>query len=458
MRLSPALPTLPGPLGRIVRNALYLLTGTSGASVLNFMSLVLMARVLGPAQLGSLALIESYARVADQVLRPEGWQACIKYGLGLLQDGRTEDFRRLIKASFLLDLAGTLIATTLAVLASRFAASLFGMDETVSTLLTLYCFTLLFNIASTPTAILRMFDRFPVIAAQQIYVAVIRLGLVAVAFWQGAGLGWFLLISGVASIAGALFLFIVALKELAKRGHGGFWRVPVRGLTGTCPGIAGFIVSSNATVLIRKSIDELDVLIIGALLNPAATGLYHASKRIGDVVRRVSRPLQQTILPELVKLWSAGSTEAFKATIFRLNLAAGSLAVVMLVVIGLNAERILVLALGPAFADAVYVFVLQMAATTLFLFSIASRAAMYALGQQYRLLGIMVVAALLFYGTLFILLPELGIVAAGIAHIVFNLTFLIWVSYALITTLRTPPSTAPSPEHPGEPGRDDPAG
>ena len=55
---------------------------------------------------------------------------------------------------------------------------------------------LLFRLSSTPTAVLRLFDRFGILASQQVIIEAQRLLLVVVAFFAGAGLWTFLLMGG----------------------------------------------------------------------------------------------------------------------------------------------------------------------------------------------------------------------------------------------------------------------
>jgi O-antigen/teichoic acid export membrane protein len=86
---------------------------------------------------------------------------------------------------------------------------------------------------------------------------------------------------------------------------------------------------------------------------------------------------------------------------------------------------VLGLTVGPDYADAATLVILQLLATTTALFGTALQPALLSMGLQVVLLRTVIVATLGFYATLVVALPLLGVVGASIAHIVSNTLWLV---------------------------------
>lgn len=414
---------------RLARNVGYLLFGSLGASILGLGSLALTARTLGPTLLGVLVMIEAYTRIVDWVLRPESWQALIKYGTETLERREDEAFARLIKFGVLIDLGGAVLATVVAIGGIRFAGSWMGWDEQTVLMGSIYSLVLLANLRDTPTALLRLFDRFNVFAWRLIMAAALRLALVAVAFSAGMGLWAFIAIGMIVSVTESLLMIAAAWMEFRRRGFLEHPQTrPLRGVTSLFPGIWGFIWSNNLSLLMRKTTQEFDILLVGSLAGPAAAGLYHVAKRLGEMVMKIGRPLQQAVYPDAARLWAKGEITRFKRTIMTINLLSGGAAALVLLVLLFQKEPILRLIAGEVFVDAAMPLVVYMAAMSLMLCGIALRPALFSMGRQQALLGVVTISAIAFYLCLFATIPTFGALGASLAHLVFNA---IWLTGAL---------------------------
>ena len=380
---------------------------------------------MGPEQLGLLALIEAYTRVVDRLIRLEPWQALIKYGADALEGERRDDFRSLLKFGVLIDAGGAVGSALVAVTFVAVAGPWLGWGEQTVHMATVYSLSLLFQLAATPTAVLRLFDRFAVFAALEVASAVARVILFAIAFLAGAGLWTFLLLAMALHLARHVTLALIAWRELQGQGYGRFVRAPVAGVGSRCPGIWSFIWSLKASGLIRRSTGDVDTLLIGAFLDTGAVGLYHVAKRFGDATLKVGVPIQQVLFPDVARLWARREIKRLRTTVIQIDLVTGGLAAGVLAGIALNIDLVLGLTVGPDYADAGILVILQLLATTTALFGTALRPALLSMGLQVQLLKIVIVATLGFYATLAVALPLLGVVGASIAHIVLNTLWLL---------------------------------
>lgn len=411
-------------LRRIATNVIHLMSGTAVRVALGMATLAIMARALGPAPLGILVMVEAYGRLIDQLIRLETWQALIRYGAEALEKDEPGDFRRLLKFGVLLDLGGASVAAFGAFLAVPLVGHWMGWSGETMDMARLYSLSLLFGLASTPVAVLRLFDRFALVAWLEPAVAVLQLALSAAAYAAGAGLWTFLLVAMSAQILYRLALCVVAWKELRRRGHHGFLRYRTRGIAGRCRGIWSLIWSANATVLIRKSTHEFDLLIVGGLLGPAAAGIYHIAKRVGNVASKCGALLQQAAFPDLARLWVRRDIEQFCMVVRQVTLATATLALCALLLVALVADRLVVLIAGAEFAASAMPLVIQMAAVALFLCGSTFRPALMSMGLQVELLKVVGLAATAFYLCILLTVPALGVIGASTAHLVFNAIWL----------------------------------
>ena len=412
-------------INRLVRNAGYLLSGNLVAAALGLVALALIARALGPEQLGLLALIEAYTRVVDRLVRLEPWQALIKYGADALEGDRRDDFRSLLKFGVLIDAGGAACSALLAVAFVAVAGPWLGWGEQTVHMAAVYSVSLLFQLAATPTAVLRLFDRFAVFAGLEVATAAARVVLFAIAFLAGAGLWTFLLLAVALHLARHLTLALIAWRVLRRQDYGRFLGARVAGIGSRCPGIWSFIWSLKASVLIRRSTGDVDTLLIGAFLDTGAVGLYHVAKRFGDATLKVGVPIQQVLYPDIARLWARREIRRLRATVVQIDLITGALAAGVLAIVALNIDLVLGLTVGPDYADAGILVILQLLATTTALFGTALRPALLSMGLQVLLLKIVIVATFGFYATLMVALPMLGVVGASIAHIVLNTLWLL---------------------------------
>jgi O-antigen/teichoic acid export membrane protein len=412
-------------INRLVRNVGYLLSGNMIAAGLGLVALAVTARALGPEQLGLLALIEAYTHLVDRLIRLEPWQALIKYGADALERDRREDFRSLLKFGVLTDAGGAACAALVAIGFVALAGPWLGWSEQTVHMAAVYSLSLLFQLAATPTAVLRLFDRFAVFAWLEAATAAARAALFGIAFLAGAGLWTFLLLAMGLHFARHLALGLIAWRELRRQGYARILRARVAGIGTRCPGIWSFTWSLKASVLIRRSAGDVDTLLIGALLDTGAVGLYHVAKRFGDATLKVGVPIQQVLYPDVARLWARREIRRLRTTVLQIDLITGALAAGVLGIVALNIDLVLRATVGADYSGAGILVVLQLLATTTALFGTALRPALLSMGLQVLLLKIVIVATVGFYVTLAILLPTLGVVGASIAHIVLNTLWLL---------------------------------
>jgi O-antigen/teichoic acid export membrane protein len=448
-------------LAKTLANFLHLIAGNGLAMAINALVLIVMARALGPGPLGFFAMIESYGTVVDQLIRLESWQPLIRYGSRALEENNRARFRALVKLGIAIDLAGATLAALVAFWAIPIVAGLLGWPDAIRELARWYCLTILAGVSSTPVAILRLFDRFRQLAWLEPLIAVLRLGVIWLVFEFHRDLGAAIAVFIATQVLYRTILGVLAWRELRRYGLGSVLSAEWRDLRGTLREYGRLLVATNVAALIRKSTQELDVLILGAVAGAAATGVYELVRRVTLAAIKAGTMLQQVAFPDLSRLWARRDFALFQRIVIQIELLSAAFGGLFVLFVALRGEWLITFLAGNRFGSAGTPLLFQSIAGCLFLSGSALRAALITMGREVTLLVIVACSAVVFYVVLWFAAPVAGATGTAAAHIAFNLLLLplVWLTYAsAIRPVRASPAAALPPHHsdPGLPPRSQP--
>ena len=420
---------------RLSRNLSWTFGSQLFISIAAVVTLFITARALGPAGLGILALVESFVRIVDLILRLEPWQAVIRYAIQAQHRGDTAAFLRLIKLSVLIDAAGGVLAGVVCMILAPFVAPLIGLPEGVGEeYIWVMALGLFFSFRPTAIAVLRIFDRFDRLAWVDMISALVRLLLTVVAWLAGLGIWAFLVILLVQSLLDGLLAFAVALQELRKRGHHGALAAQGLAALKENPGFLRFLWNSNFNVILRQSANRFDVLVLGAMMSPAAVGVYQLGKRVMNRLTKLAGPLRQTIYPELARLWDKGKIHQFNRLVLIFSASILLLQLVIAVPFMLNMERVIAVLFGPAFAGAGPVMNILLISAIIFASGVALNPALLAMGKDRMLVRVTMLSTLLFALSFLPFVHFWGVEGAAASNLIFNLTWTIGCALAFRRT------------------------
>jgi O-antigen/teichoic acid export membrane protein len=406
-----------------IRSVGHLLTGNMAEAALGLAVVAIAARSLGPTDYGLLVLAFSYARALERLVSFQSWQPLVRYGAPLLADSDRDQLRALLKFGLLLDLAGAVAGFVIGIGLAVAGGALFGWSDDLRLVLFLCCLMLPFRLSGMPTAGLRIFGAFKSIAWIGTAGTAIRLaGSIAAALAGGGIIAFAIAWAGSQILASLLFLG-AALRLLHEKGVRDIWRASARNISGQFEGIWRFAISSNLSLTLRSSANQLDIFIVGALAGPAAAGMYHIAKRAGRMAEQVAVQAQAVLFPDITRLWAKRDLAEVRRAALQMEamlVGFGMLGTILVLVAG---KPILVLALGPEFSDAWTLLVVQMLAVTAIMAGVGSRAGLLAMGQDGKVLKATMVATFVFHASAFLMVPKLGAVGANWAHVLLGLVY-----------------------------------
>jgi O-antigen/teichoic acid export membrane protein len=243
-------------------------------------------------------LITSYAQLINGVSKFQSWQIVVRYGGKALSEKSPAEFQAAVGFAIGLDLVSGVGGTIVAIGLLPLIGTRFGVPERYVLDAMLYCSLLPAMASATPTGVLRALKRFDLIGWQATVFPILRAMFSGIAWAAHAPLGVFVVIWYITNLGNDVLLWILALRELRQRKllQGIRPSLRPRGLAGAWR----FALYTNLHTGVLAAVDPLSRLVVGALLGPAAVGLYRVALSVADAVGRPTDLLLKTYYPQVV--------------------------------------------------------------------------------------------------------------------------------------------------------------
>jgi len=425
---------------RILANTGWLLGGKGVGAVLSLAYLAIVTRTLGVADFGRFALVLSAANVIKTLVSFDSWQIVVRYGQPHLASGDGDALNRVLRFCILIDLGSAVAGGLIAAFIILAFGPLMELSAGMGSQTWMFCMVMIITIRSSPTGVLRLFDRFDSGAFAETMIPVGRM--------IGAGLAWvllpgitgFLIAWGAAELLCAISYWWLALRVGGKRL--GSWRAG-RALDarGENPGIVGFLTATNLQTTLSSVGQQVAVLVVGLFVGPAGAGLYRLANQLANSLTKISSLLSRSIFVELSRTHSSHGHEAL-GTLFRrtnrLALVAGAVIIALILTIG---HPLLGLIAGKAFLPAYPLLLLLGIAACIDLVGVSYRPLLMATDRASLSLRITLVSTGLLLAMQAALLPIYGTVGAAGANIAASIAGFAMMGLASRRVLKQPGMT-----------------
>ena len=402
---------------RVFKNSAMLTAGKLYTALAGLVYLALATRALGAHNFGVLILIHAYAVAIRDFITLKTSQCVVRYGALCLERNAREDFQKLVKFTMLLDLGFCLAGALAGMLAVPLVGPWFGVTPELVPAATIYCLMILFNFKTTSLGLLRLFDRFDLIALMLMLVPTIRLAGACIAFlyYQHVSAFLFFWFS-----AGALQCFATVWfgwREFSRRGFGKDMNLSMKHLIRPHEGIISFIWASHINRTLLTSSVHIATLIVGAMSGPATAGLFKIAQESAAVLIKPAQLFTETVYPEMTKIAVTKQFNRLWNVIRHSALVGGAIAGFILLLVFLFGQSLLGLFFGAEFVSAYDVLVLLMIGAAITMTSFALEPALFSIGRPEVSMHIRVFTTILNIAVLVLLLPKIGLAGAGIAAI-----------------------------------------
>lgn len=365
---------------RVFKNAGFLLSGKTVTGLLGLGYLSLAAHGLGLEQFGILILIQTYVQVIIGLSTFHSWQAVIKYGAITIDSKDIRGFQKLISFTTFLDIAGVIIGTIIAWNLAHILGPLLGWDDEIIYYAKIYSLLIPFTIIATPTGILRLYDRFDILAWQVVITPTIRFLGVIFASVLGGPIWWYLVIWFLAGVIGGGALLIMGWREGLRQGVLSKMIWSMRGVRKQHFGIVGFCIASNFNSSLQLMTGHLTTILVGLISTPEIAGLFKVAREVATAITKPTELLTQSIYPEFARLGSAKKWQQFRSLLLRTAFTAGSSGLLIFFFMVFLGEDFLIIFFGEEFKQAYYILLLLVIAACISIIGFSFDPALYAMG------------------------------------------------------------------------------
>jgi O-antigen/teichoic acid export membrane protein len=412
--------------------------------VADLAQLALVTHALGLRDYGRLALATGFVILVGQFFDVRVGAVATTFGAKRLEQS-PESAAGVFQLSYLIDLAtGVLGFLVVGALAPWVGPALVGDEGTA--LIVLYALTLLAStVDESSITVLRLLDRFRLIARYTLVLEAIRIGLVA---------GALVLFHSLTGVVLALLAYRVmagAVNALAatgafRRSSGGrsLTRPALASVAKERPAMLRMMLHTNVVSYARLAQGQLPTIVIGALVGATQAGLYKVGMAGAAVVGRLADPAYVALLPRISRLWAASRRREVRELIARGSLVSVPVMALAFTVLVLLSSPVLSLLGGGKpgqSADSVLVFAALAQAINGALFW--NIGVLFAAGESKTVSRLAILGVLIQLASLPPLVLALDAPGAALAFLISTATTNLLIGWQAIRMLRQRPPAAP---------------
>lgn len=416
-----------------LKNSTKVLSGNSLAAIMNLIAMALAARALGPAGFGALALIGAYVLLIGGLANLNSWQALVKFGVVAINGKDYQQLVAWVKLCALVDVAAHVIGffVCLAVLALA-GHLLYSSDESLGLAYAFSMVILFHAVSDTAGGLLRLFGDFTVLALHSPITAAVTLFGFAFGYWQDLSLAAYVFVQILASFCGAAYIVFCAWRSLSARDD-----LHLRSSVGFSPirrqvnSFLRFLLITNLSSSVSLIAKRGDIVLVGAFLGEAAAGLYRVVKMFASFPNLVQGPLYMAIYPQFTMMFTEKKLNDLTRLGIQSSLLAGALFSIYWLGYIVFGIPLIELVFGLDYAGAWVVGVFYLLGMVIAGFALPLTPAILSYGRPGLTLRAHLIANIVYLVVIIPLLPVIGLIAAGIAYLLYNLVWtLVMLHYA----------------------------
>ncbi|CAK7192615.1 hypothetical protein COMNV_00819 [Commensalibacter sp. Nvir] len=331
---SKILPTNRGSLRRSGRNLIKLLGGKVINVPLSLIQISLAIHLLGDKGYGFLILIYSFTQTIGDLAEFQSWQTVLHYGLKPFEDNNIPLLQRVIRFSFFLDLVSCALALTISFFCAVYFNNELGWPNEWHYLGIIFSFTVMFTTSATSNGILRLLNRYDLIAIQSLVATLVRFCGIVFLTLVGGDIRGAVLVWMLAAFANFSSFLYFALTQLHKKNllKGLFTHIK-GGLSKDLPGIWKFAWNTNINMTFSLAFKQITTLVIGSILGPVSAGHYNIAGKIAEATAKPIVLLQSTLYPEMVRSWNSSKPSHLYKMALQITLLTGVITSLLFIVL-----------------------------------------------------------------------------------------------------------------------------
>jgi O-antigen/teichoic acid export membrane protein len=294
----------------------------------------IVARSLGVASYGLLALVMVYVTIVNQIIDFRIEETAVKYASEFLVKNDKGRLWATVKLCYAIDTATGIFAFAIVAVTAEVVSTFIFHNPGLRGPICLYAATLLFStVEGTSIGLLTVFDKFSRLSFYSLFSSLSRFVMVLFFVLRGSGITGVLEGYVLASLVNMCVLLTFAVKVICTSVLAVGVKGPLSLLAERKKEITLFLCNTNINELLNLFTKNIDILILGYFRAPNEVGLYRLAKNVVNSFGLISTPFTTVVYPEVSRMWSGRHIKELKALLKKMSilLAAISLSIGILV-------------------------------------------------------------------------------------------------------------------------------
>ncbi len=409
-------------LQQLYANTAKLFSGHAVSALVGLGTIWFATAGLGVWQFGILTALLSFTSLVGNTLKFSTWEAVVKYGADDLSRSDAEALRRLVAFNTLLDIGTALVSLLVCGGLAYVILPLIKVPGEYLPFALFMSLSAFFTVSATPVGVLRLFDRFGLLAITEPIGPLVRLGLCALFYYLGWSIWAFGAAYLISSAIDRLLTVWLGWRELRQRDMVPGWRHVWARHTEGHPGLWKFVLANNGRTSLGVITKQSDDLIVAGFAGPTGAALWRIAKQVSSVLTGPARIFVISVFPQLARLWSARSYRSFRRLVVRSSVTSTVGALLVVAAFAALGPFLLHLFFHKAsqhqFLDAYLPALLLMISRVATVLMSPFGPALTAMGRAVRNLKLALMLAMISVPMLLVLTWQFGIIGAALSRIV----------------------------------------
>ena len=290
----------------LFKNSFWAFFGDASASAITFIISIILIKIIGSESYGILILAQSYMNIMDVIINIQSWRSTIQYGQKALVDGNDNELHSYVKLGCIMDISTAILCFIISILLPNLIGGLLHWSNEMILCSEIFAITIISHFAGTPTAILRLFNKYNLVALSKTLSAIFKITAI-VAYYlitKNLNLVSSTIIFMLTDFIGNILLVIFAFYNYSKKYK--ISDIIKAKMPKDAKSFISYTLWGTLSEIVDLPVQTIDVFIVSVLGN-ATVAIYKIFKQIIGIISKVTGPIQQSILPQFSELSAKGN-------------------------------------------------------------------------------------------------------------------------------------------------------
>ena len=290
----------------LFKNSFWAFFGDASASAITFIISIILIKIIGSESYGILILAQSYMNIMDVIINIQSWRSTIQYGQKAIVDGNDKELHSYVKLGCIMDISTAILCFIISILLPNLIGGFLHWSNEMILCSEIFAITIISHFAGTPTAILRLFNKYNLVALSKTLAAIFKITAI-VAYYlitKKLNLVSSTIIFMLTDFIGNILLVIFAFYHYSKKYK--IADIIKAKMPKDAKSFISYTLWGTLSEIVDLPVQTIDVFIVSVLGN-ATVAIYKIFKQIIGIISKVTGPIQQSILPQFSELSAKGN-------------------------------------------------------------------------------------------------------------------------------------------------------